>query len=418
MTMCSLDVEGAFLEANLPEPIFMRLSDDVANVVRKMNPQTCGNKKGIIVKLKKALYGLVTASKLWYDRLKGVLIDIGLAIHPYDPCVFMGKYRDSLIVLSCYVDDILLCYAGSNDIPELLVIDLKRYFTEVKLDKSDPLIHVGLQIKSLPDGCIVSMSRYEQDVIEFCGIGDKKLMCPNLSDMFDPKETNALDTTDSKMFHTIVAKLLYLAKRTRPDILTVISLLCSRVQSPTQYDKNLLGRVVCYINDTIGYGLKFSKSGCVGQLNTYCDAAYGIDEGFKSRSGIVISYGGAPVYAKSGKQTIVTKSSAEAELVSLCDGVGTLLACRNFVEGLGVSLSPSVVHEDNQAVLELVKADGPYNMRTRHMSIKLFFIKQFVDKGILNVVYCNTDVMLADLLTKALTGPKFRVLRDLLLVRG
>ena len=81
-------------------------------------------------------------------------------------------------------------------------------------------------------------------------------------------------------------------------------------------------------------------------------------------------------------------------------------------------MSSSVVHEDNQALLELVKADGSYNMRTRHMSIKLFFIKQFVDNGILNVVYCNTNAILADLLTKAITGLKFRVLRDLLLCRG
>ena len=39
--------------------------------------------------------------------------------------MFIGKYRDISVVLSCYVDDILLCYAGSNDIPESLVNDLK-----------------------------------------------------------------------------------------------------------------------------------------------------------------------------------------------------------------------------------------------------------------------------------------------------
>ena len=113
------------------------------------------------------------------------------------------------------------------------------------------------------------------------------------------------------------------------------------------------------------------------------------------------------MYAKSSKQTIVSKSSAEAELVSLCDGVGTLLACRNCIEGLGVTLSTLVVHEDNLSVLDLVKADALCNMRTRHMSIKLIFIKQFVDKGIFSVVNCNTDAMLADVLTKATTRPKF-----------
>ena len=94
----------------------MRLSDDVANVVRRMDHQSCENKRSIVVKLKKALYGLVTASKLWYDRLKGVLPNIGFTIHPYNLCVLMGKYRDCSVVLSNYVDDILLCYAGSNGI--------------------------------------------------------------------------------------------------------------------------------------------------------------------------------------------------------------------------------------------------------------------------------------------------------------
>ena len=83
--------------------------------------------------------------------------------------MFIGQSRDISVVLSCYVDDILLCYAGSNDIPESLVSDLKRYFTEVKLDKADPLVQVSLQVS----GCTVSMSRCEQDVVDFCGIGDK-----------------------------------------------------------------------------------------------------------------------------------------------------------------------------------------------------------------------------------------------------
>ena len=71
-----------------------------------------------------------------------------------------------------------------------------------------------------------------------------------------------------------------------------------------------------------------------------------------------------------------------------------------YMEGLGVTLSSSVVHGDNYAVLELVKADGP------NKTIKLFFIKQFVDKGFLSVAHCNTDAMLAYLLTMVPTVPK------------
>ena len=53
MSLCSMDVEGAFLEADLPYPIYMRLSNNVAKVLRKMKPTTYGTKSHIVVKLKR-----------------------------------------------------------------------------------------------------------------------------------------------------------------------------------------------------------------------------------------------------------------------------------------------------------------------------------------------------------------------------
>ena len=57
-----MDVDGALLEANLPKPIYMRLSKDITEVVRKLYPDAIGNRSTAIVKLKKAFYGLVTAT--------------------------------------------------------------------------------------------------------------------------------------------------------------------------------------------------------------------------------------------------------------------------------------------------------------------------------------------------------------------
>ena len=54
----------------------------------------------------KPLYGLVTASKIWYDRLKGVLTDIELTLNDNDPC-FSGMFMNNLIHICCYVDDLL-----------------------------------------------------------------------------------------------------------------------------------------------------------------------------------------------------------------------------------------------------------------------------------------------------------------------
>jgi hypothetical protein len=53
-----------------------------------------------------------------------------------------------------------------------------------------------------------------------------------------------LEANKRKMFHTLVAKLLYLAKRGRPDIMFAISFLCTRVKNPNIDDYRKLGQVV------------------------------------------------------------------------------------------------------------------------------------------------------------------------------
>ena len=47
------------------------------------------------------------------------------------------------------------------------------------------------------------------------------------------RESPPLSIPDAKHFHSFVAKLLYLSKRTRPDILTLVAFLTTRVQLPT-----------------------------------------------------------------------------------------------------------------------------------------------------------------------------------------
>ena len=93
-----------------------------------------------------------------------------------------------------------------------------------------------------------------------------------------------------------------------------------------------------------------------------------------------------------------------------------LLACRNFLIGLDICLKTSTVYEDNTAVMDMIKSDGPFSLRTRHLGIKLFFTKQYVDSKDIVVKYCRTDAMLADIFTKSLIGVKFRLLRDAIMV--
>ena len=91
-----------------------------------------------------------------------------------------------------------------------------------------------------------------------------------------------------------------------------------------------------------------------------------------------------------------------------------LPTCRNFLSGVGVKLEVSSVHEDNTAVLETIKVDGPYSLRKRHKR-RLFYSNHFVDNGDIVVRYCTTESMIADMLTKPLVGARLRKVRDMVL---
>ncbi len=65
------------------------------------------------------------------------------------------------------------------------------------------------------------------------------------------------------------------------------------------------------------------------------------------------------------------------------------------------------MYEDNQSTIALLK-NPVHQSRTKHIDVKYHFIRQCVDQKLIKVVYCPTNDMLADGLTKTLGGQKFR----------
>ena len=56
--------------------------------------------------------------------------------------------------------------------------------------------------------------------------------------LFEKGSGKILEMKRKEIFHTTVAKGLFLCKRARPDIQQAITLLCTRVQSPNESDWN------------------------------------------------------------------------------------------------------------------------------------------------------------------------------------
>ena len=114
--------------------------------------------------------------------------------------------------------------------------------------------YLGMTINYSVKGKVsFSMPQYIEDLLLKCpeSIMKGSSTAPAANHLFQTNENvEKLSTTDAVLYHHLVAKLLHLDKRTRPDLLTAISFLCTRIQNPDEDDFKKLGRCLCYLRDS------------------------------------------------------------------------------------------------------------------------------------------------------------------------
>jgi len=227
-------------------------------------------------------------------------------------------------------------------------------------------------------------------------------------------DSPVLSTSDKDKFHSTVARLLYLAKRTRPDLLLTVSFLTTRVQAPTESDNTKLQRALKYVNGTRELGLRLTYNS-TNTVHAYIDASYGVHDDYRSHTGMVISLGAGSVDVRSTKQKLNTKSSTEAELVGLSDMCSKVIWHREFLIAQGMDVPPARIYQDNQSTMAMVDRGSSTSDRTRHVAIRYYWVKDRMEAKEIEVVYCPTEDMIADILTKPLVGTQFINLRNALL---
>ncbi len=409
------DVEGAYLEADMiGDPVLMQLNPTVSRCLIDIDNSYAKSMDAsgkVVVKLDKALYGCVQSAKLWYNKFASIFFELGYKVNGKDQCVFTKSVNGKTAIVCIHVDDLLVFHEEEEVIVDL-IDEVKTKVTAVKSETGDQMTYLGMQFTREDNGDYgVSMEKYTSDVVD-AWKPRKKYDSPSDANLFKDNDLLVeLDDEEKCNFHSGVAKLLYLSKRTRPDILTTVSHLASRVTKPNVQDLAKLNRLFGYLASTIDYGILFSSDGN-NELIVYCDAAYLCHEDTKSRTGVVAILNGGVVAAKSSKQKMVTKSSTEAELVAICDGVSWALYCKEFVEELGFDFNGITVHEDNKSVLDLIHRGNATNKGSKHIKMRYFFVKQHVDAKEIEVKWCPTEVMLADVLTKPMVGDMYKNLRD------
>jgi len=419
----AIDFPGAYLNATLDETQVMRLDKVLAEEAVNADPslkQFVQPDGTMLVELLKALYGLPEAAKLWYIHLRKALLEIGYKCSSSDPCLFHREKDGEKSTLCLYVDDMLHTYTGEKLYKELHDGLAARYeqVTVQKLEKGKNISYLGmdLRVNSVTGGIQVSMPSYVREILEVSGVKGKA-KTPANNDLFDidPK-AKKLDAEDAEKFVSLLMKLMYLAKRVRYDILMACTFLATRSKEATVQDMDKLMRVLKYLNATEQLYLTLLPSDL--QLYVYADASYAVHKDAKGHSGRILSLGqrGGPVYLKSKKQNLVTRSSTEAELISFADAASDTLWILKLLRFLGIKCDYATVYQDNQSTIFMAEnGESSATGNSKHIDVRYFFMKQHIDSGLLKLVYLPTDDMLADVLTKPLQGLKFYGFRSALL---
>jgi len=327
--------------------------------------------------------------------------------------VFLQKILPSgeKLTLGVYVDDFLMCCKNVEALEEF-IDQLKAEYKDVTVNREKVQEYTGMVLDFSETGkCKVQMSIYIQKLIEDFGI-DSICATPAESQLFSIRNDLPLLPDDVRAkFHSGIMRLMFLAKRARPDILLAVVFLASRVNNPNTDDEKKFHRVLKYLNGTQDLTLILSPDS-VMSLSAYIDAAYGVHHDFRGHTGCVITIGSGALYVKSNKQKLTAKSSTEAELIALSDALSQVIWSRNFLEDLGHKMEPATILQDNLSTIAMVKNGSPTSHRTRHINIRFFFAKDRVDQGEIKIEYCPTQEMMADLFTKPLQGALFVKLRN------
>ena len=212
---------------------------------------------------------------------------------------------------------------------------------------------------------------------------------------------------DKGSYQRLVGKLIYLA-HTRPDIAYAVSVVSQFMHCPKTSHLQAAHRILHYLKGTPGKGILFRR-GRKLTIEAYTDADHGGDlDNRRSTAGYCTFLGSNLITWRSKKQTVVSRSSAEAEFRAMALGICELLWIKIILSDLRIHWEgPMRLYCDNKSAINI--AHNPvHHDRTKHVEIDRYFIKEKLESGLICTPFVPSEDQLADVLTKGLPCEQFQ----------
>ncbi|XP_021771327.1 uncharacterized protein LOC110735443 [Chenopodium quinoa] len=158
---------------------------------------------------------------------------------------------------------------------------------------------------------------------------------------------------DPARYQQLLGKLIYL-KITRPDISFIVQLLSQFMHSPTSTHMQAVKRLLRYLAGTVSQGVLLDSTSAA-ELAAYYDSDWAsCPTARRSTTGYCILLGKSPISWKAKKQSLVARSSAEAEYRAMALTSCEVTWIKSLLKDMGIKyLGPVLMHCDNQAALAI-----------------------------------------------------------------
>ena len=399
--------------------VIVRLTGMAAEMWCEINPEdrVMLNRNGhLLIDLVQYLYGMKDAPAAFHKYLKKILEEAGFEATISDVCLIKKFSKTGYFIAGGHVDDLLSVHKGDPSLKRDFENALARAFGDgIPLESKKIETegnYVGMYIERDRKNRTIYLSQPQSIENIHDAYPDinwnMRAPTPSTSDLFSydknaGPEVNG-EKVDPRRYLSKVMSGMYVTK-TKPDVLKELTLLSS-IKEPTERSEAMVDRVLVYIYQTRHKRLRLRPRGF--KLGSFGDAGFATHPDGYSQSGLVITFGGTPFFFKCGKQRRVTLSSTDSEYDTLTELCKYLEWLKGLLEELEIyHYDPIKVYQDNKSTITLATGPGTFK-RSKQNLIRYQYVKDLVKDGTIEIVWCSTKDMIADILTKVLVGEHFR----------
>jgi hypothetical protein len=268
-----IDVKSVFLNVDLKKEVYVHQPPGFAI-------------PGKVLRLRKTLYGLRQAPRVWNIKLDSTLKGMGFGQNPHEMAIYRRGNGGNTLLVGVYVDDLVITDTKNADVAAF------KEEMNATFQMSDLWLlsfYLGIKVHQGDSKIILRQTGYAKRVVELAVLTDCN---PALTPMKERLKLSCDSTTeevDATQYRRLVGSLHYLA-HTRPDLAFSVGYVSRFMQRSTTEHQQAVKRIIRYVAGTLDHGLYYSR--CPGEalLVGYSDSDHAGDiDTSKSTSGILFS---------------------------------------------------------------------------------------------------------------------------------